>query len=114
MPTSRWLSLIGARLIRSTLCALPSQAVSHWEAPDKSLLDGRRGALPEFPLDAIASVELQEWLSKAARGAGVRIDHVAVPMLEGKLCIEDEALLYYANFRRSTLPPTRYKKCSTN
>jgi hypothetical protein len=58
---------------------LPSK--HSWEAPDKSLLDGRRGKLPEFPLDAIASVELQECLSKAAHGAGARIDHVAVPML---------------------------------
>jgi hypothetical protein len=52
-----------------------------WEAPDESLLDGRRGNLPKFPLDAIASVKLQEWMKKAAHGAGARIDHVAVPML---------------------------------
>ena len=40
----------------------------------------RRGELPEFPRDYF-SPTLAEWLLRASHGAGVRIDHIAVPML---------------------------------
>ena len=48
--------------------------------PDESLLEDRRGELPEFPRDVFPPT-LAEWLLRASHGAGVRIDHIAVPML---------------------------------
>ena len=51
-----------------------------WNDPDWSILDDRRGELPEFPADVFTR-PAQEWLERAARGAGVRPDHVAVPLL---------------------------------
>src|SRR5262245_15544211 len=52
----------------------------HWDEPDWSILDDRRGELPEFPLSVLPG-PCSEWLRRAARGAGVTIDHVAVPLL---------------------------------
>jgi hypothetical protein len=51
-----------------------------WEAPDESLLEDRRGVQPQFPRDVFPS-GLSDWLSRASRGAGTLLDHVAVPML---------------------------------
>jgi uncharacterized protein DUF3987 len=51
-----------------------------WESPDWSILDDRRGALPEFPLDCLGE-PLQQWVERAAVGAGVTAAHVAVPTL---------------------------------
>jgi hypothetical protein len=51
-----------------------------WDAPDESLLEDRRGVLPEFPHGMFPS-HLSDWLTRASRGAGTRIDHVAVPLL---------------------------------
>ena len=51
-----------------------------WDEPDWSLLDDRRGSLPEFPL-GVLSDQCQEWLARAAHGAGVTPGHVAVPLL---------------------------------
>ena len=51
-----------------------------WVTPDESLLEDRRGELPEFPC-GVFPPPLSSWLLRAARGAGVRIDHIAVPML---------------------------------
>jgi hypothetical protein len=51
-----------------------------WESPDWSILDDRRGALPEFPLDCLGE-PLQQWVERAAVGAGVTAAHVAVPAL---------------------------------
>ena len=51
-----------------------------WVTPDESLLEDRRGELPEFPCDVFPP-SLSSWLLRATRGAGVRIDHIAVPML---------------------------------
>jgi hypothetical protein len=51
-----------------------------WEAPDESLLETRRGTLPQFPHDVFPQ-RLSDWLSRASRGAGTLIDHIAVPML---------------------------------
>jgi hypothetical protein len=59
--------------------AVPAGRYS-WRNPDESLLEDRRGDLPEFPHETIPS-RLQGWLLLAARGAGVRTDHIAVPML---------------------------------
>jgi hypothetical protein len=52
----------------------------NWDDPDMSILDDRRGDLPSFPTDIFAP-PIREWLERAAHGAGVFPDHVAVPML---------------------------------
>jgi hypothetical protein len=52
-----------------------------WDEPDVSLLDDRRGELPDFPLDVFSPEWLRNWLPRAAHGAGTSIDHVAVPLL---------------------------------
>src|SRR6266496_3014960 len=49
-----------------------------WDDPDTSILDDRRGDLPSFPTDIFAP-PIREWLERAAHGAGVFPDHVAVP-----------------------------------
>jgi hypothetical protein len=51
-----------------------------WDNPDISLIDDRRGDLPEFPIEALP-LNCQDWLRRAAHGAGVTPDHVAVPLL---------------------------------
>jgi len=51
-----------------------------WEEPDWALLNDRRGDLPDFPTDIFAP-PIRGWLERAAHGAGVFPDHVAVPML---------------------------------
>ena len=51
-----------------------------WESPDWSILDDRRGELPDFPLDCLGE-PLQQWVERAAIGAGVTAAHVAVPAL---------------------------------
>jgi Protein of unknown function (DUF3987) len=51
-----------------------------WDEPDISILDDRRGGLPDFPVDVFTPA-WQEWLRRAAHGAGVRPEHVAVPLL---------------------------------
>jgi Protein of unknown function (DUF3987)/Bifunctional DNA primase/polymerase, N-terminal/Primase C terminal 2 (PriCT-2) len=48
--------------------------------PDWSMLDDRRGELPEFPLDAIGS-EWRACVTRAARGAATTGAHVVVPLL---------------------------------
>ena len=51
-----------------------------WDAPDWSILDDRRGELPDFPLDYLGG-PLRAWVKRAAAGAGVTPAHVAVPAL---------------------------------
>lgn len=58
----------------------PKPAAHDWGDPDWSVLDDRRGELPEFPTDAFTP-PIREWLERAAHGAGVHPDHVAVPLL---------------------------------
>jgi hypothetical protein len=49
----------------------PAKAVTHsWDEPDWSLLDDRRGELPEFPLDVIKPDGLRDWIERAALGSG--------------------------------------------
>jgi Protein of unknown function (DUF3987) len=50
------------------------------DTPDWSILDDRRGELPEFPLDCLGE-RVRAWVERAARGAGVTVAHVAVPAL---------------------------------
>jgi hypothetical protein len=49
-----------------------------WDEPDLSILDNRRGELPDLPTAAIPS-SVVEWIDAAAKGAGVTADHVATP-----------------------------------
>ena len=51
-----------------------------WADPDESLLEDTRGDLPGFP-DDVLPPRLLAWLERAAYGAGVRTDHVAIPLL---------------------------------
>jgi len=57
-----------------------SEPLHSWESPDWSILDDRRGELPDFPLDCLGR-QLREWVERAAAGAGVTPGHVAVPTL---------------------------------
>jgi hypothetical protein len=57
-----------------------SPAIHDWNDPDWSVLDDRRGDLPEFPADVLTP-PWQNWLRRASRGAGVRPEHVAVPLI---------------------------------
>jgi hypothetical protein len=58
----------------------PSSSGHSWQYPDWTLLDDRRGELPDFPID-VFTPSWQAWLSRASNGAGVRPEHVAVPLL---------------------------------
>jgi hypothetical protein len=58
-----------------------SPPVPEWTSePDWSMLDDRRGELPEFPLDAIGP-EWSTCIRRAAHGAATMSAHVAVPFL---------------------------------
>jgi hypothetical protein len=58
----------------------PEPSLHTWEDPDWSLLDDRRGELPNFPSDALTP-EWQTWLKRCSHGAGVTTPHVAIPLL---------------------------------
>jgi hypothetical protein len=60
--------------------AATKQPLHDWDHPDWSILDDRRGALPDFPLDCL-SAPVREWVKRAAHGAGVTVAHVAVPAI---------------------------------
>ena len=51
-----------------------------WGNPDQSILDDRRGWLPDFPVDTL-SVTCSAWVQHAAHGAGVTPAHVAIPLI---------------------------------
>src|SRR5262249_36991579 len=51
-----------------------------WDEPDWTLLDDRRGELPDFPVDALPDAT-RDWFLRSARGGGVTPAHVAVPLL---------------------------------
>jgi Protein of unknown function (DUF3987) len=57
-----------------------TRASHNWGDPDWSILDDRRGELPELPIDVLTP-PWQEWLKLAAHGAGVRSEHIAIPLL---------------------------------
>ncbi len=60
--------------------ALTAASADAWDDPDWTLLDDRRGELPEFPIDVLTPL-WQEWLRRASHGAGVRPEHVVVPLI---------------------------------
>jgi hypothetical protein len=43
--------------------------IHSWNDPDCSILDDRRGDLPDFPIDTLPA-PCQEWVKRAAHGAG--------------------------------------------
>src|ERR1700745_1417669 len=55
-------------------------SIHSWDDPDWSILDDRRGDLPEFPIDTLP-IPCQGWVERAAHGAGATPAHVAVPSL---------------------------------
>ena len=57
-----------------------SEKIAHWDDPDWSILDDRRGELPEFPINTL-SPSCQQWAQRAAHGAGVTAAHVAIPLI---------------------------------
>jgi Protein of unknown function (DUF3987) len=59
---------------------IESPSAFDWDNPDLTLLEDRRGELPDFPIDVFTPA-WQRWLLRAAHGAGVRPEHVAVPLL---------------------------------
>jgi hypothetical protein len=73
-PRVRELSQAEAREV------LEANQALKWDEPDWSLLDDRRGELPEFPTDVLTPL-WQRWLGRAAHGAGVTAGHVMVPLL---------------------------------
>jgi hypothetical protein len=56
------------------------QPAHDWSDPDWSLLDDRRGELPEFPMN-VFSAKVQEVIKRTAKGAGVTPAHIAVPLI---------------------------------
>jgi Protein of unknown function (DUF3987) len=56
------------------------RAIHDWDDPDWSLLDTRRGSLPDFPPE-VFSPKLQEVIGQTSKGAGVTHAHVAVPLI---------------------------------
>jgi hypothetical protein len=57
-----------------------TESIGTWADPDFSILDDRRGELPEFPID-VFTPPWREWLQRASHGAGVRPEHVVVPLI---------------------------------
>jgi hypothetical protein len=55
-------------------------ATHSWDDPDRSILDDRRGDLPEFPIDTLSAAG-RAWVERATHGAGATPAHVAVPLL---------------------------------
>jgi hypothetical protein len=51
-----------------------------FDDPDWSILDDRRGELPELPLE-VFSETIQQLIRRTAKGAGVTPAHVAVPLI---------------------------------
>ena len=51
-----------------------------WDDPDMSILDDRRGELPDLPIEVFPQ-SMHRWMLDAARGAGVTVGHVALPLI---------------------------------
>jgi Protein of unknown function (DUF3987) len=60
--------------------ALDQPGQYSWAEPDDSLLEDNRGELPDFPHDVFPP-RLLNWLKRATSGAGVWVDHIAIPLL---------------------------------
>jgi len=51
-----------------------------WSDPDMSILDDRRGELPDLPIKVFPQ-SMHRWMLDAARGAGVTVGHIALPLI---------------------------------
>jgi Bifunctional DNA primase/polymerase, N-terminal len=54
-----------------------ARVTGEWDDPDMSILDSRRGELPDLPIEAFPQ-SLHRWMLDAARGAGVTVGHIAL------------------------------------
>jgi hypothetical protein len=57
-----------------------SRVTGEWDDPDISILDDRRGELPNLPIDVFPQ-SMHRWMFDAARGAGVTVGHIALPLI---------------------------------
>jgi Primase C terminal 2 (PriCT-2)/RepB DNA-primase from phage plasmid/Protein of unknown function (DUF3987) len=64
----------------SEVSAVSAVSANDWDNPDWSILDDRRGQLPDFPLDVL-NEPLRETVKRTALGAGVTVDHVVAPLI---------------------------------
>ena len=60
--------------------AIRMDVLKEWGEPDWTILDDRRGNLPDFPTSEIDPL-LRDYIERASVGAGVTFAHVAVPLL---------------------------------
>jgi hypothetical protein len=56
------------------------ESLHTWDQPDWSLLEDRRGDLPEFPLNVL-DAGWQAWARETSHGSGTSVAHVVVPLL---------------------------------
>ncbi|MET4418277.1 DUF3987 domain-containing protein [Bradyrhizobium sp. RT3a] len=56
------------------------RTTGEWDDPDISILDDRRGELPDLPVDVFPQ-SMHRWLLDASRGAGVTVGHIALPLI---------------------------------
>jgi hypothetical protein len=56
------------------------RTTGEWDDPDMSILDNRRGELPDLPIEAFPQ-NMHRWMADAARGAGVTVGHIALPLI---------------------------------
>ena len=57
-----------------------ARTTGEWEEPDMSILDNRRGELPDLPIDVFPQ-SMHRWMLDAAHGAGVTVEHIALPLI---------------------------------
>jgi hypothetical protein len=69
-----------SQLHRDDLKVIVNDTIAEFGPADWSILDDRRGDLPEFP-GGIFTDSLRGYLERAAAGAGVTVAHVAVPFI---------------------------------
>jgi hypothetical protein len=69
-----------ANIERSECYQYQKQHTHSWDHPDWSILDDRRGQLPDFPLDTLTPA-WRHWIERAAHGAGVTPGHIAAPVI---------------------------------
>ena len=67
-------------VINDDMMGVTTSPTDRWIDPDWSIIDDRRGELPEFPVNSLPTA-LQPWIKRAAHGAGATTAHVAVPFL---------------------------------
>jgi hypothetical protein len=57
-----------------------TRTTGEWDDPDMSILDHRRGELPDLPIKVFPH-SMHRWMLSAACGAGVTIGHIALPLI---------------------------------